>query len=325
MKTPNHGLLCCGLLLVIGAVSGCDESQRLPTQPALYEASPALAPALRIRDGDYVFRSINPFSSQQTNGYGINSEVEVVGTFAAQPDSTIAGSIGYHFEDGEFSRIRVPRSIGTAPQDINDHGVIVGFFAEREPDGTVGPHHGFRLKDHRYTRLPDPPAASSVEATAINTRGHIVGTMATPDGDRGFLFRHATYTLIDCGDESTQIEGINRGGDIVGQCGDNHGFLLHDGEFTEVDYPGAVETVARGINDQGDIVGIYALESDGADHGFLRDRDGNFKTIDFPGAEETKIAGINNRGDLVGTWVDEEGRERGFRAKLRRGSEVDDR
>lgn len=325
MKTPNHGLLSCGLVLVIGAVSGCDESQRLPTQPILYEASPELAPALRIRDGDYVFRSINPFSSQQTNGYGINSEVEVVGTFAAQPEITIAGSTGYHFEDGEFSRIRFPRSIGTAAQGINDHGVIVGFFAERGPGGTAGPHQGFRLKDHRYTRLANPPSASSMEANAINSRGHIAGTITTPDGERGFLLRHGSYTLIDCGEERTQVEGINRRGDLVGECGDNQGFLLHDEEFTEIAYPGAVETVARGINDQGDIVGIYALEEDGADHGFLRDHHGNFTTIDFPGAEETKIAAINNWGDLVGTWVDEEGRERGFRAKLLRGSQVDDR
>jgi len=46
-----------------------------------------------------------------------------------------------------------------------------------------------------------------------------------------------------------------------------HGFVWHEGEFTSVDIPDAVETVVLGINSVGDIVGIYVDSTTG--HGFL--------------------------------------------------------
>ena len=49
--------------------------------------------------------------------------------------------------------------------------------------------------------------------------------------------------------------------------GNVHGMLLSGGVFTSMDPPGAVETIAIGVNDAGQIVGVYA-NSSGA-HGFL--------------------------------------------------------
>jgi hypothetical protein len=46
-------------------------------------------------------------------------------------------------------------------------------------------------------------------------------------------------------------------------------FLLTRHEFQELEFPGALETVANGIA-LGQVVGQYAAE-DGSGHGFLRD------------------------------------------------------
>ena len=46
----------------------------------------------------------------------------------------------------------------------------------------------------------------------------------------------------------------------------SHGFLLSHGQFTTVDFPGALGTLANGINASGDIVGRYL-----ADDGLERD------------------------------------------------------
>jgi len=70
------------------------------------------------------------------------------------------------------------------------------------------------------------------------------------------------------------------------------------GTFTTIDVPGAVRTVAIGINASGHIVGRY-FSADGAVHGFLL-RKGEFTTIDVPGATDTRAFGINPRGDIVG-------------------------
>ena len=70
--------------------------------------------------------------------------------------------------------------------------------------------------------------------------------------------------------------------------------------FTTIDFPGAVDTRASGINPRGDIVGGYR-RADGVVHGFLLSG-GNFTTIDFPGATFTETNGINPSGDIVGDY-----------------------
>jgi probable HAF family extracellular repeat protein len=46
-----------------------------------------------------------------------------------------------------------------------------------------------------------------------------------------------------------------------------HGFLDSGGIFTAIDVPGAAETQAFGINDAGQIVGIFGTRT--GQHGFL--------------------------------------------------------
>ncbi|MEK7406297.1 MAG: right-handed parallel beta-helix repeat-containing protein [Acidobacteriota bacterium] len=72
-------------------------------------------------------------------------------------------------------------------------------------------------------------------------------------------------------------------------------------QFTNIVYPGANMTHARGINDAGDIVGEY-FDAAGT-HGFLLSG-GKFTSIDLPGARQTWARGINARGDIVGTYSD---------------------
>jgi hypothetical protein len=71
-----------------------------------------------------------------------------------------------------------------------------------------------------------------------------------------------------------------------------------DFTFTSIDFPGAVRTVAFGINDSGIIVGLYTLGS--SDHAFSFDGT-TFTTIDFPGAQSAAVA-INNAGVVVGDY-----------------------
>lgn len=74
--------------------------------------------------------------------------------------------------------------------------------------------------------------------------------------------------------------------------------------FCSFDVPGAVATRALGINDPGDIVGLY-IDQVGLTHGFaLRGGcEGTFTTEDVPGAQTTFPRGINNRGDVVGRYT----------------------
>ncbi len=94
-----------------------------------------------------------------------------------------------------------------------------------------------------------------------------------------------------------------------------HGYLLDQGKFTVIDFPGAKATFVARINAQGQIVGAYSEESNtpafNLPHGFLL-QDGVFTKIDVPGARRTQPFGINNHGQIVGEYVDAEGRSHGF-------------
>lgn len=61
--------------------------------------------------------------------------------------------------------------------------------------------------------------------------------------------------------------------------------------------PGATSTAAEGINDRGDIVGIY-FDNTGPLHGFLQ-KNGALTTIDVPGAILAFPFEINDRGQIV--------------------------
>jgi len=113
-------------------------------------------------------------------------------------------------------------------------------------------------------------------------------------------------------------DGVNKGGQIVGQYVDTsgvfHGWELSGGTFTTIDVPfsGATGTFLGGINDSGEIVGGW--DQSGApqnQHGFTL-ISGTYTSFDYPGALQTVAFAVNNKGDIVGYWVDTSGEEHGF-------------
>src|SRR5882724_7101728 len=79
--------------------------------------------------------------------------------------------------------------------------------------------------------------------------------------------------------------------------------------FTPIDVPGAQNTVARGINDGGQIVGQF--DNATGTHGFLKDGD-TYTPVDVPGATGTIAYGINAVGQIVGRFTDATGHFHGF-------------
>lgn len=134
-----------------------------------------------------------------------------------------------------------------------------------------------------------------------------------------------SYTTIDFpGATLTGVIDINNTGKIVGLYKDAsggpppwsglptsgwHGFL-HDGTtYTSIDYPGALWTIANGINNAGIIVGVY-MDSNGNGHGFLYDGT-SYSTFDRPGFSWSGIFDINNVGNIVG-WTSDASGQHGY-------------
>jgi hypothetical protein len=78
--------------------------------------------------------------------------------------------------------------------------------------------------------------------------------------------------------------------------------MAYDYKFMPLDVLGAKATYAYGLNDQGQVVGIW-LDSEDLAHGFLYDK-GAYRPLEVLGARGTWAFGINNAGDIVGAYMD---------------------
>lgn len=147
--------------------------------------------------------------------------------------------------------------------------------------------------------------------------------------DQGFLLLgDGAFRTIQPTGTSGFVSGINKKSMLVGGYCDTlncaslvgqHGFMLAGlslgGGFTVIDYPGALSTVADGINSANQIVGTYCAHVgtclfQHGDHGFLDDN-GVFTAIDFPGGVLTSANGINDAGQIVGSY-NSQGKTHGF-------------
>ena len=159
----------------------------------------------------------------------------------------------------------------------------------------------------------DYPGGTLTTTRGINNHGEIVGAYRIVPPRHALLIQRGQYIPLApdtvLGTNFSEAFKSNDRGDVVGQFigddGFSHGFLLSEGVVTTLDFPGASETLAFGINESGTVVGYWdLLDANGnvlAIHGF-KWKDGAFTQVDFPGAVDTAVLGINARGDLVGGW-----------------------
>jgi probable HAF family extracellular repeat protein len=164
----------------------------------------------------------------------------------------------------------------------------------------------------KYTPI-DFPGGTLTTARGINNHGEIVGAYRIVAPRHALLIKAGQYiplaptTVLDT-NYSEALKSNDRGdviGQFIGDDGSFHGFFLHKGAVTTLDFPGASDTYPMGINDSGTVVGYWdLLDADGntlAYHGFVW-KNGSFDEMNFPGSGDSAILGINARGDLVGAW-----------------------
>lgn len=222
----------------------------------------------------------------------------------------------------QFVSFDVPGASLTRAFDVNNLGAVVGRFDNQ--NGT----HGFLYSGGQFTTI-DFPGSSFTVAIGINDSGQIVGRFMVDGEDHGFLFSNDAYVQIDVpGAVSTECHGISNGGDIVGrqltvknsaQGGgtgrvSERGFLLHGGQFKDIDFPNADTTDAWKIASDGRIVGDWSdtgtLRS-GSLHGYIF-KDGKFTSFDDPGVIGTAAREINGANQVIGISLDKKLNDHGF-------------
>jgi hypothetical protein len=134
--------------------------------------------------------------------------------------------------------------------------------------------------------------------------------MSAPAFAQSYSFR-----VVDVpGSSSSRVLVNTNAGVLVGDYGTtnlsvNSGYVLANGIFNRVAFPGASITFAEGINSHLQVVGYY-IEPSGNQHGFML-ISGTYRTVDVPGAVSTAAGSLNDVGTLVG-WYDDGTRYHGF-------------
>jgi uncharacterized membrane protein len=227
-----------------------------------------------------------PYGIRGTSGaYGINPQGEIVGLYA--DDGTVAGgdvrrTRGYLRDaSGNFHRIDFPGAENTLAIRISPQSQVVGCYHHQDKDWDAaggGTMHGYVYQNGDYQSFP---MTGTMHNGIARDSGLVVGVVwPTQSESHAYKVENGVYMPLNLPNYvgSSFAWDVNPSGEIVGYFIDavnrNHGFLLNNKGFTQIDFPGrdVVFTRAVGINPRGDVVGVYTtLDGAGASHthGFI--------------------------------------------------------
>jgi YVTN family beta-propeller protein len=172
--------------------------------------------------------------------------------------------------NGNITLIDFPGAVETGAYGINAQGDVAGTFDTGDPSTGIG----YVLRHGLFTTIEHPDAAP-MQTTVfdINEAGLITGAFNDAGGsEHGFLLRGSNFSTVDFpGANFTEPWRTNIGGTTVGQYVTNflHGFVLNDHSFLSFDFPDSRNTVLRGVDEAGRIVGYSPPFGSTNAHAFL--------------------------------------------------------
>lgn len=187
------------------------------------------------RSASGVYKTVDFPGAADSVLIGINEASDTVGAYDLGDQTT---AIGFELRSGVFTSFEDPAAVPmqTQPNDINSQSLIVGLYGD-----AAGNLHGFTRHPSGQFQNFDFPSADNTFAWKINDLGQVAGQYSTNFPGHAFVLTDAA--------------------DVDGPASPSHYFSL--------DYPDSQATAGRGINNQGQIVGLYRLRGSPARHGFL--------------------------------------------------------
>jgi probable HAF family extracellular repeat protein len=247
-----------------------------------------------------------------TQLFGINNSGALAGDYS---DNIGAYNFGFYGVGGNFTTLAGP----VVAYGVDSAGDVVGYGRQNNLA------YGF-LYNGSFTTYTDPLGTNGTAIFGVSENGQYLGGDYYPAGTAdGFVYHGGTYTsVIPAGAFQTVLRGVNNSGQATGYFiggGRVHSFLYDSGTITQLDVPFTTNTdgtQAYGINDLGQIVGVYFVSTNPGEvaHGFMYSN-GVFTTIDDPNAgtgagRGTYVTGINDSGEITGYYSDSAGVVHGF-------------
>ena len=155
--------------------------------------------------------------SVQTQVTGLNNRGVTVGFWSnTNMGAGMDANFGWVDVNGRFRNADFPTGDSASPVTdqllgVNDSDIAVGFWVD-----AGGNNHGYEynINTGRFSSVVDPQnQGASLQATAINDRGHIAGNI----GSDGFLLRHGHLTVLAVpGASATMALGVSNFDEVVG-------------------------------------------------------------------------------------------------------------
>jgi hypothetical protein len=226
--------------------------------------------------------------------WGVNNSGAVVGSFFTTTGPTIndGAEHGFLYTNGNYStftQLDVPGAGSTAAYGISNDGIVVG--QAIEGSGDLGFTYNIATQQYNTFSLPGLPSGALFIPFGINDSGEVVGTYTSPGGEFSvFLYKlgDSSFTLLPQNPAAavgpftgTFGTGINDLGDLAGtyNVDGSLGFgslpyVYLMGQYVNFSVglpsdPFVDNSGANGINNLGDIVGVYSSAPDGEFGGFL--------------------------------------------------------
>lgn len=270
-------------------------------------------------DRAFTYVKIDYPGAQWTLLEGIGPGGEITGMYT----DTSGVFHGFVLRRGMFQSIDYPGAAYTDVRALSPGGDLLGNYAMPgentslaiTPGGAPLNIHGFVLKrDGSLVPLAYPGHPNMI-TQRILPDGSVLGCIHDHDymaSMRGFLWNRGVWTALDGSLDGLNVpDSMNNGatpdlGQITGLFTDLatnkvHAYVIQNGTFSALDYPGSTSTRAWDMNPGGAIVGDYG-DATGT-HGFLLEN-GSFYSLTFPGATATHARGINPGGAIVGWYQD---------------------
>ncbi len=312
--------------MATGAVGG------LAALGVIVPAGAAPPPAGHSRPGYTFFTLGNRRDLTFNQLLGINNNGVIAGYFgsgaAGHPNKGYVLRPPYGQRD--YRNENFPGSVQTQVTGLNDLGVTVGFWANSNNASQVNANFGFYAFHRRHFHSVNFPADDNAtppvnQLLGVNDHGIAAGFYTDAQGNNhGYLYslrRHRFRVVTVRGATSVTAAAINNTGGVAGfftsSSGATDGFLLlHGKRLITLSFPGASSTMALGVSDEDEVVGVYVPASNpNALDGFTWTPRCGFTTVNDPdGVGTTTINGVNDHGDLVGFYVDSAGNTDGMLA-----------
>jgi probable HAF family extracellular repeat protein len=235
---------------------------------------------------------------------GINARGDIVGY--SVPYAGTSRAFRWNRESGMTELPGLSYCLATRPYDVNASGEIVGM-CRVDNTGVFRPFRWTMAKGMEDLGTLDNDRGGV--AMAINDSGSIAGfsnSATIYDDARGVIWSGPGKALqigtcIDgwCG---TEVNAINNRGDVAGTANGTAFVRWRDGSMRDIGkLPDASNSVAVGINEAGDIIGVsYPPHSSSPIRSFIWTASGGMRELGIPGKTEFVVTAINNNGEIVG-------------------------